>query len=93
MSEDELFEIAKIIDNEFIGTRRTFSAKQFKNYWYLSTNKCDEASFIKVWDTNNKISSILRLGPDTESWDELHPGTWARIEKYLSTLNPLTNGQ
>ena len=87
MTEEQLFVVAKIIDNEYIGSEKTFISKRLQGYWFLSTNKCDMASNIKIWEKNNKISSIQRLGPDTEGWQDIQPGTWGRIEKYLDTLN------
>ena len=93
MSQDEFFEIAKIIDNEYIGKRETFTARKGKTYWHLSTNVCDWAYCIRVYVTNNKISTIEVLGEDTPDWRPIMPKTWNRIEAYLSTLNPLTNGK
>jgi hypothetical protein len=87
MEKEILFEIAKIIDNEFISKRESFSAKRKDGYWYLSTNKCDMASFIKVFETNNKIYSIKVLGDYTDGWQDIHSETWARIMNYLKTLN------
>lgn len=87
MTEDQLFEIAKIIDNEYRGCRSTFTATRKVGYWYLSTNKCDWAFLIKVFETNNKISSIKVIGDQTDGWDDIQPATWSRIEKYLNSLN------
>ena len=40
MEEKHLFEIAKILDQEYIGSEKTFSAKREGGCWNLTTNKC-----------------------------------------------------
>lgn len=87
MSKEELFEIAKIIDNDYNGKFATFSAKRSGSCWHLTTNVFDSASRIQIWEKNNKMSSIYRFGPDTYDWQDLQPETWGRIEKYLESLN------
>lgn len=88
MIKEILFEIAKIIDNEYIGKERTFQANRHKaGYWWLSSGKCDMSGFIKVWEKNNKVSSVEYLGPDDEDWRPITNHSWARIEKYLDSLN------
>ena len=88
MNEDQLFEIACIIDNEYKGKRKTFTAKKANGgYWSLTTNVCDWASLIHVWEINNKISTIVYLNGDTENWQPITNPTWVRIETYLKSLN------
>jgi hypothetical protein len=87
MSEDQLFEIAKILDNEYNGKRGTFRATRNRSCWYLTSGVCDMASFIKIWERENKISSIEILGPDDEGYRSITQPSWQRIEKYLNTLN------
>lgn len=93
MTEDQLFEIACIIDNDYRPKRKTFTAIRKSGHWNLSTNQCDWASFIRIWETNNKVSSIKVLGDYTVGWDDLTAPTWARIEKYLESLNSKTTNQ
>lgn len=87
MTEDQLYEIAQIVDNDYNGTRKTFTAKRYATFWSLTTNVCDSASLIRVYETNNKISTIERLGPDTERWQPITSATWGKIEKYLDSIN------
>lgn len=87
MDSTHLFAIAKILDNEYIGADKTFTAERKRGCWHLSTNKCDMASFIKVWEKNNKVSSIEILLPDSDGWQPITSYSWARVEKYLNSLN------
>ena len=87
MTEDILYEIAKIVDNEYTGKRHVFRATRVRSCWHLSTTTCDMCNYIKVWEHNNKISSVLRLGDDVEDWTHVQPATMAQIEQYLNTLN------
>lgn len=87
MNKEVLFQLSKLIDNEYISKRDSFSATRKNGYWYLSTNKCDSASFIKVYEVNNKISSIKVLGEYTNGWQDIQKETWMNIIRYLSSLN------
>ncbi len=88
MNEEILFQIAKIIDNEYIGKENSFQFKRVDaSYWYLSTKTCDWVSFIKVYEKNNKISTIQVLGGYTDGWQDIISHTWGRIGKFLSSLN------
>ena len=87
MTTDILYEIAKRVDNEYSGKRNVFRATKVRSCWHLSTTTCDWCNYIKVWEHNNKISSIERLGADVEDWTPIQPTTMARIEQYLNTLN------
>lgn len=86
MEKEVLFSIAKIIDNEYVGKGETFTATRKGSYWYLSTNICDMASFIKVFEKDNKISSIYVLGDYTNGWEEVSEYTWEKIKKYLPNI-------
>jgi len=93
MNEAQLFQIAKIIDNEYIGKEKTFTANRIDfTYWYLTTNFCDSASLIRVYEKNNKVSTIHVNGEYTDGWQDIHPKTWAKVSQYLSSLNS-TNGK
>lgn len=92
MTDDQLYEIAKIVSNEFNGKRDTFTAKKNGNFWSLTTNACDMAPLIRVYETSNKISTIQVNGDYTDGWKDIHWATWAKIEIYLKSLNK-SNGQ
>lgn len=87
MTEEQLYQIAKIIDNEYDGKQKTFTAKRTFGCWHLSTNQCDWSGFIKVWERDNKISSIEYLGADDDGWRPITNHSWQRVEKYLESLN------
>lgn len=84
INSEILFDIACIIDNEFIGSKKTFTAtRSAKGYHFLSTNVCDWSSLIRVYNDYNTISKIERLGDDTGNWQEIMPSTMERINQYL----------
>lgn len=85
MTEDQLFEIACIIDGEYKGKRKTFTAKRIGNVWHLTTNVPDWAYLIQISEISNKIGSIKVLGVDTETWADVNSNTWKRVEKHLAS--------
>lgn len=88
ISKDNLLAIAKLIDNEYLASNETFSAERKLGYYYLSTNKCDYASFIKVYTdpiVPNKINRILVNGDYTDGWQDITDFTKERINKYLES--------
>jgi len=80
MKEEDLFKIAKIIDNDYIGKRNTFNVTERKDYYYLSSGICDEASMIRVYFSGK----ITRLGPDTGTWQEIHRETYKNVNNFLA---------
>lgn len=80
-----LYEIAKLIDGDYVGASDTFTVKNNSDLIYITTDKCDDASMIKIYRNGN----IKRLGPDTTGWVCLQPETIRRINKccqvYLTT--------
>lgn len=87
MTDEILFKIAKIIDNEYIGKDKTFSVKKVRGCYKLSTNVCDYAYFIKVFvEEEDKIKSILVLGEDTEDYQPIQPTTMQKVMAYLDSL-------
>lgn len=87
MNISQLYDIAKLIDNEYIYKMGTFKATRKNDYWYLTTDVCDNSSFIKIWELNNNIESIKVLGSYTDGWQEIQPATWVKISKYIESLN------
>lgn len=83
MDNDKLFKIAKIVDNEFIGTDKTFDAHKYDDHFNLSTNVCDNASMIRVYLQDDEVTKIERLGPDTEGWELIQPKTFERVVEFL----------
>ena len=88
LSTENWRKLALQIDNSFAGSEKTFSAERKIGYYYLSTNKCDDASFIRVYCEVGKsgIDKITILGEHTESWQEIHPNTYSNVEKFLNGL-------
>jgi hypothetical protein len=84
LTNEDYYMIAKIIDNEFIGTEKTFTASKLLNRVRLSTNNCDFASFINIFHDNVKITSIKRLGEDTDSWKEICNETYQIIIEWYN---------
>lgn len=82
ISDDFLYDVAKVVDNDFNGTIDTFTIKKRDNYFYLTTNRCDWASLIRVYFTKGErgISKVTRLCDDTDGWQEIQPETYDRIK-------------
>jgi hypothetical protein len=87
MTEDQLFEICCIIDNGYREKRKSFKAEKVRSCWHLTTNVCDSTYLIRIWERNNKISSIGILGDDTDDWTSITDASWTRIEKFLEQQN------
>ena len=87
-SKKDFFEIAKIIDNNFIGSEETFTAERKNGYYYLTTNKCDDCSCIRVFCEIGSINidSIDRIGSDTNAYQEIHKETALKVKKYVQSL-------
>ena len=83
ITKDYLFSLAKTVDNNFIGSEYTFTCDKIKDHFLLTTNKCDGASLIRVYPNITGIT-VMRLGPDTEDWAEIHQATYERISKLPS---------
>lgn len=89
ISKETWFEIAKIIDNEFIGTEKTFTSNRYSKYYAISTNKCDYASAIKVYWDGNQISEIKVLHSGVDRFTSIHGHTKDRINLHLATTGHL----
>ena len=76
--------LATRIDNDYIGSEKTFTAERKNGYYYLTTNKCDSASIIKVFTNGTGIDKITILGEHTEGWDEIQNGTYGNIKRSLN---------
>lgn len=88
LTKENWFDIAFIIDGNFGGSQYTFSARKMSGYYYLDSNKCDMSSLIKVnYDPDFNLTSIFRLGDDTDGYKPIHVQTMERVKKYLETLN------
>lgn len=93
---NQWFEIAKIVDNDYIGSHSSFKAKRsMSGVWHLSTDRCDSASLIKVYDNagNGELSLVERLGPDTEGWQEVTEITFDKIVKYIEDATERTDSK
>lgn len=88
MKKELLYEIAKIIDNDFIGSEETFTCDFIDGYYYLNTNKCDWCSIVRVYFDGNKITKITRLCDDTDGWQEIHENTMARVKNIIKLKTP-----
>lgn len=83
LKKEHLFEIAKFIDNDFIGTDKTFTADRNSAGFYLTTNKCDNCSLVRVHISGDSIIKIERIADDVKTWKGLHINTIKRINEYL----------
>ena len=78
-STNDFYEIAKIIDNDFIGTKDYFLCDYKKGYYLLATDKCDFCCDIRIYEDGK----IYRLGEDTEGYQEIHKITYNNIFKWI----------
>ena len=93
LDEYILFEITKIISNEYIWKNNYMSITEIRWYksdnidedWYfhITTNICDSSPQIKVFVRNNNIIKILVCWDYTEWWEEIHEETKKRIYSFL----------
>lgn len=90
LDKDALFAIAKIIDNNFIGSEKTFTANKLMGRIHLTTNKCDWVSLINVFHNNTIVTSIQRVADDTDGWQEIHYRTAEKIIQWYNTLSNQT---
>ena len=88
LSSYEWIRLAGHIDNGFFGSEKTFSAERKNGYYYLNTNKCDDASMVRVYCQIGAegIDKIERLGEDTDGWQEINPNTYKSLEKFLNGM-------
>lgn len=88
LSSDDWRRLAGHIDNGFFNSEKTFAAKRKNGYYYLTTNKCDDVSLVKVYCEIGVagIDKIERLGEDTEGWQEIKPKTYKSVEKFLTGI-------
>lgn len=82
LSTEDWFEIAKIIDFEFTPCRDSFTATM-RTCIVLTTNKCDDCSIVHCYQERGLITTIDRIGPDTQGWQEIHNATYYKIDNYL----------
>lgn len=93
MNTDQFFELAKVVDNEYIGKRQCFTAKPFafpdKTGFYLSTNLCDYASFIRVFlNQDQKLIAVQVCGDYTDGRQNVTEPTLNRIfDKFPNLKN------
>lgn len=83
--------IAKLIDNDFIGSEDTFTCNRItrndKSYNYLTTNKCDYTSCIRVFSDMENITSIQRISEDTIGYEKVSDFTLQKIKMYIGSLS------
>ncbi len=87
LTQEQWRRLASRIDNEFTGSEKTFTAERKNGYYFLTTNKCDWASFIKVYTNGIGIDKITILGNHTDGWDEIQKGTYKGVGKFLESQN------
>lgn len=80
LTKEKLFEIAKLIDNGFSNNKESFTVEEKRGYIFLSTNKCDDVSCIRI--KKNRIEIICS---DTNGWEEIRTATYIRINDLLNT--------
>lgn len=85
-TKEDWLKIAKMIDTEYIDSD-SFEFICKPTHYFLTTNKCDNASLIRCFTCHGHIIRITRVGPDTESWQEVHDKTYDRINIYLSAID------
>lgn len=78
-TRNDFYEIAKIVDSNFIGSLNAFSYNYNKGCYYITTNKCDNSSILEFYE-NGKV---LRLGEDTDGFQEIHSDTYNNIFKWI----------
>ena len=77
-TQKDFYEIAKIIDNDFFGTFETFTAEKIKDFYYLSTNRVDSSSIIKVYS-----DKITLINDSTSGFQEIQPDTKLQILNWI----------
>ena len=82
-TKEQWRKLASKIDNEFIGSEKTFTVARKNGYYYLSTNKCDYAGFIKVYTNGVGIDKITILAEYTDGWDEIREKTYDNVKRSL----------
>ena len=87
-SSDEWRRLAGCIDNGFLGSEKTFSVERKAGHYYLSANRCDDVSIIRVYCQIgvHGINKIERLGEDTDGWEDIHPSTRESVKKFLNGI-------
>lgn len=83
-TQEQWRRLATKIDNSFIGSEMTFRAERKNGYYYLNTNRCDDAGFIKVFTNGTGIDKITILGEHTDGWQEIHKGTYENVKRSLN---------
>lgn len=83
MEKDIFYAIANIIDNDFAGSFETFTCERRIGYHLLSTNRCDEASMIRIYNDFNTVFKIERSGPDTDGYEDIQSFTKQKISLFL----------
>jgi len=87
MNKETFYEIAKLVDNDFIGSEKTFTYSRFIGYALLSTNRCDEASMIRVYTDRVTVFKIERNGPDTDGYESIQEFTKKKVRHFLDSIN------
>lgn len=95
-TEKEWFEIAKAIDNEYIGkgpvgngdTGKFRVGRAELGYTRMFTDAVDSACSIRVyWDIGDRIIKKITVnGEYTEGYQPIQPGTWKRVMEKISTF-------
>ena len=79
-THQDFFEIAKKIDNEFIGKDGSFRQERKIGYHLLFTPTCDNCPMIRIHtDKNFDITSIEINGEYTEGWQSVTTETLNKI--------------
>ena len=81
LTKEDFYEIAKIIDNDFIGAKKFFICQYDNKYkrYDLTTNKCDEASLIRVYNNG----TIERMSYDTEGFKKINQTTYYNVFEWV----------
>jgi hypothetical protein len=87
LTQEQWLRLAVIIDTDFIGSEKTFTAEKINGYYYLTTNKCDHASTIKVFEPDLLGNyRIIRDAEDTDGYKEISLYIYKKVVEYLKQL-------
>lgn len=82
LNQNEWRSLSRYIDSDLFESEK-FSATKENGYYYLSSNQCDSSSLVKVYG-ENEIEKVVRIGEDTETWQDVHEETLLRLRERFS---------
>lgn len=87
LTQQQWLQVAKCVDNGFIGSEKTFTAYQSvqTDRFILTTNVCDDCSIVLVNHDLGVLKSIDVIDEDSDR-RPVQPETFNRIINYLKTI-------